>query len=201
VITVLPNVVSVPSKARNHKPNQVLKILFVGTMGYYPNVDAVLFFTRQIAPILKKKSPIQWNLRIVGMPPQKNWLRRLKHFPEINCSGFVKDLHPEYEAADIVISPIRGGGGTRIKILEAFAHDVPVVSTSKGAEGLEVENGVHLLIEDDPELFANACIRLMNDHLLRKEISHRAFDLVISKYSPEIINSVWTEYSPHTSRS
>lgn len=200
-ITVLPNVVSIPAKARNHKPNQGLTILFVGTMGYYPNFDAVLFFARQIAPILRKKNPVQWNLRIVGMPPQKNWLRRLKHFPEINLSGFVNDLHPEYEAADVVISPIRGGGGTRIKILEAFAHGVPVVSTSKGAEGLEVENGVHLLIEDDPELFANACIRLMNDHLLRKEISHRAFDLVTAKYSPDIINGIWAGNSSHPGRS
>jgi glycosyltransferase involved in cell wall biosynthesis len=170
-------------------------------MGYYPNTDALLIFAEQIIPILRKKSRQQWHLRVVGTPPQKKWIRRLKHYPEIKFSGFIKDLNPEYEAADIVVTPIRGGGGTRIKILEAFAHGVPVVSTSKGVEGLDAENGVHLFIEDDPGLFADACIRLMNDNLIRNEISHRAFNLVASKYSPEVINRIWTENSPHTSRS
>jgi glycosyltransferase involved in cell wall biosynthesis len=201
VITVLPNVVSIPPKARSHKPDQVLTILFVGTMGYYPNTDALLFFAGQIAPILRKRCGQQWHLRVVGTPPQKKWIRRLKHFPEIKLSGFVKDLYPEYEAADIVVAPIRGGGGTRIKILEAFAHGVPVVSTSKGVEGLDVENGVHLFIEDDAGLFADACIRLMNDSLMRDEISRRAFGLAASQYSPEIINHIWAEQLPNAHRS
>lgn len=201
VITILPNVVSIPDKSVNHKPDHKFTILFVGTMDYYPNTDAILFFAEQIAPILREKSSQPWHLRIVGTPPQKKWLRRLKHFPEIELSGFVKDLKPEYEAADIVITPIRGGGGTRIKILEAFAQGIPVVSTSKGAEGLEVENGVHLFIEDDPVLFADACIRLMNDHQLRDQISHRAFDIAASKYNPDIINRIWTEALFETYRS
>lgn len=201
VITVLPNVTAIPPKARSHKPNQVLTILFVGTMGYFPNVDALLFFAEKIVPILRQRSRQPWQLRVVGKPPQKKWFRKLKYFPEIKLSGFVKDLHPEYEAADIVVAPIRGGGGTRIKILEAFAHGVPVVSTSKGVEGLDVDNGVHLLIEDDPRLFADACIRLMNDQPVRDEISRRAFNFAVSKYSPEIINRIWTEPLPDASRS
>jgi glycosyltransferase involved in cell wall biosynthesis len=201
VITVLPNVTAIPPKARSHKPNQVLTILFVGTMGYFPNVDALLFFAEKIVPILRQRGRQPWQLRVVGKPPQKKWFRKLKYFPEIKLSGFVKDLYPEYEAADIVVVPIRGGGGTRIKILEAFAHGVPVVSTSKGVEGLDVENGVHLLIEDDPGLFADACIRLMNDQPVRDEISRRAFSLAASQYSPEIINRIWTESLPDASRS
>ena len=201
VITVLPNVVSIPKKARSHRANQVLTMLFVGTIGYYPNADALLFFADQIAPILRKNSRQQWHLRVVGTLPKNKWIKRLEHFPEIKFSGWVKDLAHEYDTADIVVAPIRGGGGTRIKILEAFAHGVPVVSTSKGVEGLDVENGIHLLIEDDAGLFAKACIRLMTDHLLGDEISRRALSLVSSKYSPEIINRVWTEQLPHTCRS
>jgi glycosyltransferase involved in cell wall biosynthesis len=201
VITVLPNVTAIPPKARRHKPNQVLTILFVGTMGYFPNVDALLFFAEKIVPILRQRSRQPWQLRVVGKPPQKKGFRKLNFFPEINLSGFVKDLYPEYEAADIVVAPIRGGGGTRIKILEAFAHGVPVVSTSKGVEGLDVENGVHVLIEDDPGLFADACIRLMNDQPVRDEISRRAFNLAVSNYSPEMINRIWTEPLPDTCRS
>jgi polysaccharide biosynthesis protein PslH len=200
VITALPNVVTIPEKARNHRPDRVSTILFVGTLGYFPNTDALLFFAEQIAPILRKKSSRPWCLCVAGAPPQRKWSRRLKHFPEIKLSGFVENLHHEYEAADIVVTPIRGGGGTRIKILEAFAHRVPVVSTSKGAEGLDVENGIHLFIEDDPDLFADACIRLINDPLMRDKISRRAFSLVASRYSPEIINQVWTESSSHSHR-
>jgi len=201
VITALPNVVSIPEISLNHKSDHKFTILFVGMMDYYPNTDAIIFFAERIAPILREKSSQPWHLRVVGTPPRKKWMRSLKDFPEIKLSGFVKDLKPEYEAAGIVIVPIRGGGGTRIKILEAFTHGIPVVSTSKGAEGLEVKNGVHLFIEDDPDLFADACIRLMNDHQLRDEISHRAFSLAVSKYSPEIINHIWTETLSETYRS
>jgi polysaccharide biosynthesis protein PslH len=189
--------VPIPKKVRNHQVNQVFKMLFVGTMGYYPNADALLFFADQIAPILREKSPQQWHLHIVGALPKNTLGKRLKYFPEIKFLGWIKDLDHEYDAADIVVVPIRGGGGTRIKILEAFAHGVPVVSTTKGAEGLDVENGVHLFIEDDARLFAEACIKLMNDHLCGDEISRRAFGLAASKYSMESINRVWTGRLPH----
>jgi glycosyltransferase involved in cell wall biosynthesis len=201
VISVLPNVVPIPKKARNHRANQIFTMLFVGTMGYHPNADALLFFADQIAPILRENSPRQWHLRVVGTIPENTWVKKLECFPEIKFAGWVKNLSHKYDAADIVVAPIRGGGGTRIKILEAFAHGVPVVSTSKGAEGLDVENGVHIFIEDDPRLFAEACIRLMTDQLIGDEISRRALDLASSEYSPEIINSAWTGQLPSTCRS
>ena len=201
VITILPNIVPLPKKARDHRVNQIFTMLFVGTMGYPPNADALLFFANQIAPILREKSRQRWQLRVVGTLPKKTWVKRLEDYPEIKFSGWVKDISTEYEAADIVVAPIRGGGGTRIKILEAFAHGVPVVSTSKGAEGLDVENKVHLFIEDDARHFAEACIRLMTDRLRGDEISRRALALAASEYNPEIINRIWTEKLPSAFRS
>jgi len=201
VITVLPNVVPIPKKGGNHRVSQVLTMLFVGTIGYHPNTDALLFFAGQIAPILRENCRQQWQLRVVGALPKNSWIKQLECIPEIKFSGWAEDLHHEYDTADIVIAPVRGGGGTRIKILEAFAHGVPVVSTSKGAEGLDVENGVHLCIEDDPRLFAEACIRLMTDRRLADEISRRALALASSKYSPEIITSIWTGQLPDRRRS
>ena len=198
VISVLPNVVPVPKKVRTHRVNQVFTILFVGTLGYYPNVDGLLFFAEQIVPILREKFRQPWRLQVVGTLPENKWLKQLENYPEIKVTGWVKDLYQEYEAADIVIAPIRGGGGTRIKILEAFAHGVPVVSTSKGAEGLDVENGIHLIIEDDARLFAQACIQLMTDDRLANELSRQALDIVALKYIPEIINQAWTSQLPHT---
>lgn len=197
IISVLPNVVPIPKNTGEHKINKVFTILFVGTLGYYPNIDALLFFTDQIAPMLREKSLKPWILRVAGALPENKRIKQIESVPEIKFTGWVKNLHTEYETADIVIAPIRGGGGTRIKILEAFAHRVPVVSTSKGAEGLDVENGIHLFIEDDAQFFAQACIRLMTDNRLINEISIQALKLVASKYSPEIINQVWTKHSPH----
>jgi glycosyltransferase involved in cell wall biosynthesis len=168
-------------------------MLFVGNLNYYPNTDALLFFADQIAPILRQNCKRQWHLRVIGALPEKTGIKELKKIPEMEFAGRVKDLFSEYDAADIVVAPIRGGGGTRIKILEAFAHGVPVVSTSKGAEGLDVENGVHLFIEDDVRLFAEACIRLMTDSTLGDKLSCRALCLADSKYSPDIINRVWVD--------
>ncbi|MGP8013980.1 MAG: glycosyltransferase [Smithella sp.] len=201
VITALPNVVPIPNRARNHRSNKTFTMLFVGNLNYYPNIDALLFFADQIAPILRQNCKWQWHLRVVGVLPEKTWIKKLKKIPEMEFVGRVKDLCTEYDAADVVVAPIRGGGGTRIKILEAFAHGVPVVSTSKGAEGLDVENGVHLFIEDDVRLFAEACIRLMTDSTLGDKLSCRALCLADSKYSPEIINRVWTEQLQRTCRS
>jgi glycosyltransferase involved in cell wall biosynthesis len=198
VISVLPNVVPIPKKTRNHRANQIFTILFVGTLGYYPNTDALLFFADQIAPILREKSRQPWILRVVGAFPENKWIKRLESFPEIKFAGWMKDISQEYETADVVVAPIRGGGGTRIKILEAFAHGVPVVSTSKGCEGLDVANRVHLIIEDDARRFAEACIQLMTDNRFADKISRQALDLVVLKYSPEIINQVWTSQLPHT---
>jgi glycosyltransferase involved in cell wall biosynthesis len=193
VITTLPNVVPIPNRARNHRSNKTFTMLFVGNLNYYPNTDALLFFADQIAPILRQNCKQQWHLRVVGALPERKWIKKLKTIHEMEFVGLAKDLCSVYDAADIVVAPIRGGGGTRIKILEAFAHGVPVVSTSKGAEGLDVENGVHLFIEDDARRFAEACIRLMADHALADDISCRAFDLAASEYSPEIISRVWAD--------
>jgi polysaccharide biosynthesis protein PslH len=195
-ISLLPNVVPVQKRAEKHRVNQGFTMLFVGTLGYYPNTDALLFFADQIAPMLRKKSPQRWLLRIVGALPEKSWMKRFEYCPEIKFAGRVKNLSCEYDAADIVVVPIRGGGGTRLKTLEAFAYRAPVVSTSMGADGLDVENGVHILIEDDPELFAEACIRLMTDHALGEDMSRRAFSLVTSKYSPDILNRAWLGQLP-----
>lgn len=200
VISILPNVVPISNNARKRPNNKVFTMLFVGTLGYYPNIDALLFFVNQIAPIIKEKCRQPWRLQIVGGIPENKWIKQLEDYPEIQFRGWIDDLSIEYQTADIVIAPIRGGGGTRIKILEAFAHRVPVVSTSKGAEGLDVENGIHLIIEDDAERFAESCIQLMTDNRFADELSVRALELVDLKYSPKIINQIWSSQLPHSDR-
>jgi glycosyltransferase involved in cell wall biosynthesis len=91
-------------------------------------------------------------------------------------------MEPELSRADIAVVPIRYGSGTRLKILESFAHRVPVVSTTIGAEGLEVEDGVHLLLADQPDEFAAACKRLLTDHELRKKMVDAAEQRYLERY-------------------
>jgi glycosyltransferase involved in cell wall biosynthesis len=157
------------------------------------NTDALIFFADQIVPMLRKKIRGQWRLRVVGTISQKSWIKRLKEISEMEFVGWVDDLGSEYSTADVVIAPVRGGGGTRIKIPEAFAYGVSVISTSMGSAGLDVENKIHLPIADDAEAFAEACLRLMTDSVLRDEISRRAFDLAASKYCPDIVTSAWSK--------
>ena len=103
--------------------------------------------------------------------------------PELAHAGAVRDLGPCYAAADVAIVPLRAGGGTRIKILEAFAHGVPVVSTPVGAEGLEAGDGEHLLLGEDAEAFARRCAELMASPELRRNLAERALRLVRDSYS------------------
>jgi glycosyltransferase involved in cell wall biosynthesis len=100
----------------------------------------------------------------------------------VTVVGEVPSMSTELSRASVVVVPIRYGGGTRLKILESFAHRVPVVSTTLGAEGLDVEDGVHLLIADNPEDFAAATVRLLGDALLRTRIADEAERLYLRRY-------------------
>jgi glycosyltransferase involved in cell wall biosynthesis len=174
---LLPNVMRVPEAqpARTPAPGA---LLFIGTLDYFPNEDAVFYFADSILPILlasrsgQRLSEI--DLRVVGIKPPKS-LDALAARPGLTLVGPVKDVAPEYARATIMVVPLRAGSGTRIKILEAFRFGLPVVSTSIGAAGLDLQHGVHLLIADTPEEFASACLRLLDDCCLAKSLAANAF--------------------------
>jgi len=100
----------------------------------------------------------------------------------VTVVGEVPSMTTELAMASVAVVPIRYGGGTRVKILESFAHRVPVVSTTLGAEGLDVQDGVHLLIADDPDEFAAATVRLIGDAALRARIAGEAEKLYLERY-------------------
>jgi hypothetical protein len=146
-------------------------ILFQGMLRYAPNSDAARWFVSSVLPLVREKLP-DVELRLVGDPDAA--VTALGDQPSVTVVGKVPTMEPELARADIVVVPLRYGSGTRLKILEAFAHRIPVVSTTIGAEGLGLEPGRQLLIGDDPESFAAACVELLTSTDRRKAIAGAA---------------------------
>jgi len=161
-------------------------LIFVATFGYYPNFDALQFFLSKIFPRIRSVRK-DARLLVVGREMAPEILNLGSSDSAIRTFPDVKSVQPFYSQAAIAIAPIRAGGGTRLKILEAFAMGRPVVSTSIGCEGLDVIPGTHLLIADDPDTFAQSCLELMQDSDRRKEIIHNSRKLVEDKYSWDMI--------------
>jgi glycosyltransferase involved in cell wall biosynthesis len=154
-------------------------VLFQGTLRYPPNADAARFLVRDVGPRLRALAP-RAQIRLVGLAPPA--LAPLADPPDVTLAGQVADMVDELALADVVVVPVRYASGTRVKILEAFAHRLPVVATTVGAEGLEAVAGEHLLVADDAEDIARACARLLQDAALRKTIVDNAHALYLSRY-------------------
>ncbi len=184
--TLLPNVMRVPETVPKRTANAD-SLLFIGTLDYLPNEDAVLFFANSILPLLLESSR-QIECRIVGVKPPKSF-EILAGRPGLTVVGPVREVAPEYARARLMIVPLRAGSGTRIKILEAFRFGVPVVSTTIGAAGLDVEHGVHLLIADTPEEFSAACLRLLDD-TLAETLAANAFAWLRANHSMDRARAV-----------
>ena len=169
-VRVLPNVIRPPGPLAAPPDGEPFTFLFVGNFDYYPNSDAARYFCARVLPLLRAGAPGPFRVRFVGasLPAA---VCALAGEPEVTVTGPVADVTPWYESAHAVIVPVRAGGGTRIKILEAFAHRRPVVSTPAGAEGLGVTAGRHLLVADSPADFAADCARLMRDPALGRALA------------------------------
>jgi glycosyltransferase involved in cell wall biosynthesis len=180
-ITVIENGVDVenyrPLPRKSHSQN----LLFTGMMLYAANHDAVLYFYREIFPLIESRMP-GCRFFIVGKGPREE-IRNLARCENVIVTGYVNDVRPYYEESDIFVVPLRAGGGTRLKILEAMALGRPVISTSLGCEGLDVVDGQHLLIANDPKLFAEKTIELIKNKALYDRLVQNARALVENRYS------------------
>ena len=184
---VVPNGYEMPKVARRHTPSisGPLRLLFVGTLDYFPNNDAVRFLCSDVRKALRNLSDREVEIDIVGGGGLA--LARSLRNSGTRIHGYVPSLTPLYAAADVAIVPIRAGGGTRIKILEAFAHRVPVVSTTMGAEGIDAIDGEHLLIGDSAEALARACLRVKSAPEVASALAERAAALCSTLYGAEAI--------------
>ncbi len=170
---LLPNVMRIPDTQPALDFDVQRSLLFLGTLDYLPNEDAVLYFANYILPLLIA-SCAEVDFRIVGVKPPKS-IEALTGRAGVTVVGPVREVAPEYARARMMVVPLRAGSGTRIKILEAFRFGVPVVSTTIGAAGLDLRHEVHLLIADTPEEFSAACLRLLDDCCFAKTLAANAF--------------------------
>jgi glycosyltransferase involved in cell wall biosynthesis len=162
-------------------------ILFTGKMDYRPNVDAALWFGREIWPLIREAySGATWG--IVGKAPHPR-LDQLRTDPSISVVGEVPEMLPYLAAARLYVIPMRMGGGTRFKLLEAMAAGTPVVSTTVGAEGVPVRSERELLLADSPAEFAHAVLRLLRDSALCLRISTAARQMVTERFDWRVVLS------------
>ncbi|MGQ9683653.1 MAG: glycosyltransferase [Anaerolineae bacterium] len=162
-------------------------LVFTGKMDFRPNVDAILWFARQVMPRIWAVDP-RVQLYIVGQSPSRR-LDALRREARITITGWVDDPRPYIAAATVYVVPLLVGGGTRLKVLEAMAMGRALVSTSLGVEGLGARDGEHLLLADDAEAFARQALALLGDEDRRRALGLGARAFVERGYG-------WAEIGP-----
>lgn len=171
-------------------------LLFLGSMDWMPNIDAVVWFAREIfAPIQAAVPGV--TLTIVGRTPTPAVHQLAAANPAITVTGTVPDVRPYLRQAAVCVVPLRAGGGTRIKIFEAMAAGLPVVSTRIGAEGLPVTDREHLLLADRPAEFAEAVVELLRQPELRRRLAGNGRQLVCTRFSWEQAAARFAEICRH----
>ena len=155
-------------------------LIYNGALTYSANYDAMQYFTKDILPLIRQ-SVADVTLTITGSTTGVD-LRGLALDGSVRLSGYVEDIRPVVGSASICVVPLRQGSGTRVKILEAMALGVPVISTRKGSEGLEAVDGEHLVLADTPAAFAEATVHLLQHPDVRQGLAARARKLVEERY-------------------
>ncbi len=179
-ITVVPNGVDLITYGQFTGQSLHYNILFTGKMDFRPNIDAVLWFAQSVWPLIKARRP-QTTFAIVGQRPHHR-LDILRHMPDVTITGYVDDVRPYLAGATVYIAPLRVGGGTRLKLMEAMAMGKAIVSTSVGAEGFPVVNGRELRLADEPATFAEAVLDLLENPVQRNELAQRGHAFAEANY-------------------
>jgi len=181
-VEVIPNTVDLGSYSSYHTEPKVRSLIFCGSLRFSPNLEAARWFLEYVFPLVLRRFP-DLHLTVTGdhgdlLPGD---------FPGLRLAGQVDDVRPLITSAWASLAPIRSGSGTRVKILEAMALKTPVIATSKGAEGLSVRHGQHILIADQPNDFADAVIAVLADPELRRHLAEQAYALVQNEYDSSVV--------------
>jgi glycosyltransferase involved in cell wall biosynthesis len=180
-LAALPTGVDAEYFAPTRAAERPAELVFLGSMDWYPNEDAVLHFIDRILPAIRREVP-DASLTVVGRNPTPR-LRAAAAASGVSITGTVDDVRPHVAPAAVCVVPLRVGGGTRLKIFEALAMEKAVVSTSVGAEGLPLTPGEHYRAADAPADFAQAVIRLLRDPEGRARLGRAGRALVEARFS------------------
>ncbi|HEM62354.1 MAG TPA: glycosyltransferase [Chloroflexi bacterium] len=164
-----------------------LDLVFTGKMDFRPNVDAMLWFAQEVLPLISKQVQ-QARITVVGRDPHPR-LAAVVGLPNVSLTGYVDDVRPFVARAGVYVVPLKVGGGTRLKLLQAMSMGKAIVSTSLGCEGLELEPGRHLLIADDAASFAEAVVALIRDPQRRGQLGRAARELALANHD-------WRQITP-----
>jgi polysaccharide biosynthesis protein PslH len=178
-VFVLPNGFETPTRPIIFKKRRDNVIGFVGILNYPPNLNGVRWFVREVLPILQQSEPTV-RLRVAGRLPTEGL--GVEH-AQMDILGFVEDLDSEMLNWDAMVVPLKVAGGTRLKILEAFCKKMPVISTHLGAYGIEAEHGRHLLLADEPKMFAKQCLKVIRNRDAAEELTYNAYQLFHANYT------------------
>ncbi len=180
-IHVIPIAIDTDEVTVIERESAPLHILHIGTMYWPPNIDGVLWFAHEVYPLIRQQRP-DVCFDIVGAQPPQEIVALNGDRTGINVTGYVADPTPYLQRAALMVVPLRAGGGMRVKILNALAQGIPIVSTTLGCEGIEVVPGESILVADEPADFADAVLRLLDDAELAAELAADGRRLAEKKY-------------------
>ena len=184
-VEVIPNAVDLSGLGGSFGPPCPNTLVFTGALTYSANYDAVSYLLREVWPLIARAVP-DVTLRVTGSTEGVD-LASLPQHPGVHFTGYVGDVRPVVAQSWASIVPLRLGAGTRVKVLESMALGTPVVSTTKGAEGLEVRDGENILIADSPTEFAKRVVDLLRSPELRARLATAGRRLVESKHNWEVV--------------
>jgi glycosyltransferase involved in cell wall biosynthesis len=194
-VRVWPNTVTLPPPVDRSKiSSEPFRFLFIGTLGYYPNLDAIHWLCREIFPGLLLRQSCE--LVIAGHSPSEPLSRFLATQPGVTFRPNAPHSADVFASSHALLVPLRAGGGTRLKVLEAFAGHCPVISTRLGVEGLEVRDGQEYLEANTTSEFVAAALRLMENESLRRQLAENAFQKVKSHYTADALTEVLARALP-----
>jgi glycosyltransferase involved in cell wall biosynthesis len=188
-VTVIPIAVDTQQLQPIKRKPTSKNIVTLGTLHYPPNADGIRWFLNEVFPYVRENTPGS-TLTIIGKNPPQDFLDAAARNPEvIKVTGYVPELKPYFEECAVMVVPVRAGGGMRVRILEAFAFAMPVVTTTVGLEGINAELERDVLVADTAIEFANRVSELLENISLQEKLSENGRHLAVTKYDWQVVLS------------